>query len=87
MAIDTQEKRLSLMQLGRVATITLPEPVGGIDQGDRQHFLRLYSGILAAAPVELGETGPLFTARARPRDFTARVRDREFVARLRKGPD
>lgn len=48
MAIDTTEKKLSLINM-RSSRLTLPVGDGSFDQGDLQHFLGLYSGILAAA--------------------------------------
>lgn len=55
MAIDTQEKRLSLIGYGLPWRITLPYPDGGLDQGDRQHLLGLYAGILASSLTTGGE--------------------------------
>lgn len=47
MAVDTKEKRLSVMALDAAGTgvHTLPDPTGGFNQGDRQHLLDCYSGI------------------------------------------
>lgn len=50
MAIDTAEKRFSIMNVGTPSTDTIIVADGTIAQGDRQHFLDLYSGILAGAP-------------------------------------
>ncbi len=48
MAIDTKSKRFSMMNMGSPAVVQpMPDPDGTIDQGDRQHFLGLYSGIFA----------------------------------------
>lgn len=57
MAIDTRAKRASVMGMGSPIPVMLPFPDGTIDQGDRQHFLELYSGILVAALVSTGEHG------------------------------
>ena len=49
--LDTASKRRSGAQLLKPFFSFPPEPtlvVGDIDQGDRQHFALLYSGILAA---------------------------------------
>lgn len=45
MSIDTYSKRLSVMALGLPWRQTLPDADGSFDQGDRQHFLALYSGV------------------------------------------
>lgn len=50
MAIDTTEKKLSLLSFG-LGGYTQPEGDGSFDQGDKQHFLGLYSGILASEAV------------------------------------
>lgn len=47
MAVDTNTKKLSLINFGLPWVDTLPEPSGDLDQGDRQHLISLYSGILA----------------------------------------
>ena len=45
MALDTKEKRLSMINFGDGTNIhTLPEPNASIDFGDRLHLLDLYSG-------------------------------------------
>lgn len=49
MAIDTTEKKLSLIGFGRSHRLTLPFADGSLDQGDRQHLIGLYAGILAGA--------------------------------------
>ena len=49
MAIDSKAKRFSMFNFGEDCAL-LPDPDGSFDQGDRQHFLGLYSGILASAP-------------------------------------
>lgn len=52
MAIDTKEKRLSIMALDSAGlqVHTLPDPTGTFDLGDRQHLLDCYSGIAFAGP-------------------------------------
>jgi hypothetical protein len=52
MAIDTKEKRLSVLALDAAGTgiHTLPDPTGAFDGGDRQHVLDCYSGIAFGAP-------------------------------------
>lgn len=49
--IDTPAKRASLIGYGLPFRLALPIPDGTIGQGDRQHLVGLYSGILAAAPI------------------------------------
>ena len=55
MAADTKQKRLSFVALDAAGTgvHTLPNPSGGFDLGDRQHFLDLYSGIEAGITMNL----------------------------------
>lgn len=51
MAVDTKEKRLSMINTIGVGIIhILPEPDDSIDQGDRQHLLDRYSGVLFEGP-------------------------------------
>lgn len=49
MAIDTTEKKLSLISFG-IGGLSLPVADGSLNTGDLQHLLGLYSGI------SLGET-------------------------------
>lgn len=52
MAIDTRDKRASILGLGLGLALTLPSPDGlALDQGDRQHVAFSYRGI-SAAPAE-----------------------------------
>lgn len=50
MAVDTAAKRASALAM------TLPIPDGTIDQGDRQHVLWTYGGVLAALLVTVYPT-------------------------------
>lgn len=50
MAIDTAVKRQSMVSM---AAVLIPLPDSTIDQGDRQTFLRLYSGILSGVVEEV----------------------------------
>lgn len=59
MAIDTQEKRLSLLSFGRPG-FTLPVADGSLDTGDRQHFLGLYSGIDAGSGITPRQIAGIF---------------------------
>lgn len=48
---DSKQKRFSGMGMGCDEAPLLPDTDGSFAQGDRQHFLDLYSGILADSPV------------------------------------
>lgn len=55
MAVDTREKRFSMMSLGDGTHIHVTfEADGTVNADDRQHLLDCYSGIAFAAPP----TGP-----------------------------
>lgn len=58
MAIDTTEKKLSLMDFEEIAASALPLPSGSLDQGDNQHGLWSYSGLLWGAYVPPVVTDP-----------------------------
>lgn len=51
MAVDTARKRASLIGYGLPFRLMLPIADGSLDQGDRQHLVGLYAGILAGAAV------------------------------------
>lgn len=61
MAVDTRAKRFSMIDMENVWESGIPAPDGTIGQGDRQHFLWSYSGILWAvsAVIVLPITGTL----------------------------
>jgi hypothetical protein len=51
MAVDTREKRMSMLNFGDGSNLhVLWEPDGTVDADDRQHLLDCYSGIAFAAP-------------------------------------
>lgn len=50
MAIDTRDKRASVVSFSRPSGLVMPNPDGGLDQGDRQQTAFTYRGIAAAAP-------------------------------------
>lgn len=50
MAVDSRDKRASVIGLGLAALLVLPEP-GTIDQPDRQHVAYSYRGIEAGEAV------------------------------------
>ena len=57
MAIDTRQKRFSMMGFGDgVITHTLFEPDGTVDLDDRQRLLGCYSGIAFGSPVAVTGT-------------------------------
>ena len=57
MAVDTAEKRFSMLNFGDGTNIHLLfEPDGAVDLDDRQHLLDCYSGIAFASPAV--PTGP-----------------------------
>jgi len=45
MAVDTAQKRFSMMSLGQTIAPILFEQDGAVDADDRSHLLYLYSGI------------------------------------------
>ncbi len=49
MAIDTRDKRGSVIGLGMVSVLPLAD--GSIGQADRQQVAHMYIGVLADAPV------------------------------------
>ena len=66
MAVDTAEKRFSMLNFGDGTTIhLLPEPDGTVDLDDRQHFLDCYSGIAFAAPGLVVAKGSILLRRRR----------------------
>lgn len=50
MAIDTRDKRASVLGFGLASLLILPAP-GVLDQGDRQQLAYAYRGIQASAPI------------------------------------
>lgn len=60
---DTKQKRFSGMGMGVDEPPLLPDTDGTFDQADRQHFLDLYSGILADDPTPEEDAGFSFHAR------------------------
>ena len=60
MAVDTAEKRFSMLNFGDGTTIHLLfETDGAVDLDDRQHLLDCYSGIAFGAPA--GVAGQLLS--------------------------
>lgn len=51
MAIDTRDKRLSMIGFGQVYITTLPTPDGSLPKADRPMLLHLYQGISLAESV------------------------------------
>lgn len=51
MAVDTRNKRMSMIGLAQVVPRVIPDPDGGVDTAaERQQHIGLYSGIDAGAP-------------------------------------
>lgn len=61
MAIDTRDKRASMIGLGLpfVRVLPNPESVDPMDLGDRQQMLFMYRGIAVTAGVWTGQQGAL----------------------------
>jgi len=58
MAVDTRQKRFSMISFGSaIRFLPMFEADGTVDQDDRQHLLNCYSGILFDNPA--GETNRL----------------------------
>ena len=53
MAVDTREKRFSMMNLGTVGQMPGFTPDSSVDADDRAHLLDLYNGIALSAPVSV----------------------------------
>ena len=51
LAVDTAGKRSSVIHTLGIWSLAYLVPDGVIDQGDRQHIVGLYSGVLAGPPV------------------------------------
>ena len=68
MAIDTAAKRFSIMNFGFTPhLLVLMPPDGTIGQGDKQHFLDLYSGITfagAAPEASIGRSRVIYGGRS-----------------------
>lgn len=86
MAIDTTEKKLSLLNFGLPFWRTLPEGDGSIGQGDRQHLLGLYAGILAAAPPEVYPLAPTIRRPSEADGTPPRRTSESAAAGLRRAP-
>ncbi len=56
MAVDTAQKRFSMLNFGWVPGVMLFEADGAVDADDRSHLLHLYSGIT----LDAGTTGGPF---------------------------
>ncbi len=56
MAIDTRSKLNSMISFGDIWHPAIPIPDGPFDQGDLQHLLHGYSGVLWTAAIAQGDT-------------------------------
>lgn len=59
MAIDTAAKRSSALDFEEVWTAGIPFPDSIVDQGDRQHLLWSYAGIIIAGGIIPGAAAVL----------------------------
>lgn len=67
MAVDTAEKRFSMLNFGDGTTIhLLPETDGSIDLDDRQHLLDCYAGVAFDPPVGGPPVDPYLNLDANP---------------------
>lgn len=81
MALDTQDKRSSAMHLGSPWRGMLPIPDGTLGQGDRQHIMFLYQGILAEAEEVVVAHFPYqFSSRGGAFDFASKPSRMDFKA-------
>ena len=53
MAVDTREKRFSVMNMGLPIPFNLFEVDGTVNADDKAHLLYLYAGVALAAPIVL----------------------------------
>lgn len=86
MAVDTRQKRMSMMGFGTsVPGAILFEADGSVDADDRAHLLGLYSGIVLAVVVvptaqdALTAADRNFALVAADRDFALTADDRDFA--------
>lgn len=79
MAIDTAAKRSSCLDHEEVWQFGMPLPDGAIGQGDRQHLVWTYSGILAGVVV-LGDPDAIWNAANRGLTWTADNRPLTWTA-------
>ena len=82
MAIDSREKKTSLLGYGLPFRVSLPYPDGTLDQGDRQHLIGLYAGILASS-ADSGAPAFTWNAGARGRGYTSAARGRVSASLVR----
>ena len=53
MAVDSRDKRMSMVTLGSPVPMLLPNPDGTIGDSDRAMFMYLYHGIALTAAVQV----------------------------------
>lgn len=79
MAVDTRDKRASVLGFGLAALLVLPEP-GVIDQPDRQHVAYSYRGIAAATPIPPSTVEPtVIVVQAESREIVVETDSRSIV--------
>lgn len=71
MAVDTRNRRASVLGLALAARLVLPAPDGAIGQADRQHQAQAYSGISAAAAVAVSTAAHTSTSAGAARTSSA----------------
>ena len=64
MAIDTANKRFSILGLDSPNPVALPKPTGTVGAAERQNFLRKYLGILFGVPATTTVTRSVLASRA-----------------------
>ncbi len=81
MAVDTRNKRFSLLGLALAAISVLPNPDGAIDSaGERQQYLWAYSGIAFAPVAVLPDVHRTFTASTVPHRISAMTTPQRVTA-------
>lgn len=77
MAVDTQDKRASVLGLGLAALLVLPAP-GTLDQPDRQHVAFSYRGIDTTA-IAIDPEPFVITVEAQDRSVAVPLQDRSII--------
>lgn len=78
MAVDTRDKRASVLGLGLAALLVLPEP-GTIDQPDRQHVAYSYRGIQADVSSDVDALAYQIIVPAEDRTILVMPEDRTII--------
>jgi hypothetical protein len=78
MAVDTADKRASVLGLGLAALLVLPSP-GSIDQPDRQHVAFSYRGLQADVSGEVDALAYQIIVAAEDRTVIVEAEDRTIL--------